>query len=58
MPLVFNIRETGDVGKLHESLAEGSPARPYLLGVVEALAQQISIRNLKTPRMPKLEIIS
>ncbi|WP_152050854.1 Mrp/NBP35 family ATP-binding protein [Tautonia marina] len=58
VPLVFDIREKGDVGLLHETLAEGSPSRPYLLGVVEALAQQISIRNLKAPKMPTLEIIS
>ncbi|RUL87134.1 Mrp/NBP35 family ATP-binding protein [Tautonia sociabilis] len=57
VPLVLNIRELGDVGKLHEVLDEGSPSRPDLLSVVEALAQQISIRNLKTPRMPKLEIL-
>ena len=35
----------------------GSPARPYLLGVVEQLAAQISIQNIKTPKMPKLEVI-
>ena len=35
----------------------GSPARPYLLGVVEQLAAQISIQNIKTPKMPKLEIL-
>ena len=33
------------------------PARPYLLGVVEQLAAQISIQNIKTPKMPKLEVI-
>jgi ATP-binding protein involved in chromosome partitioning len=58
VPLVLGIRERGDVGKLHEALDEGSPSRPYLLGVVEALAQQISIRNMKAPKMPKLEILS
>ena len=29
-----------------------------LLGVVEQLAAQISIQNIKTPKMPKLEVIS
>ncbi len=58
VPLVFSIREKGDEGLLHETLAEDSLARPYLLGVVEALAQQISIRNMKAPKMPKLEILS
>ena len=33
-------------------------ARPYLLGVVEQLAAQISIQNIKTPKMPKLEILN
>ena len=58
VPMVFAIRETGDLGRLHESIAEGAAARPFLMGIVEALAQQISIRNLKAPKMPKLEIIS
>ena len=40
------------------ALLPGSPARPYLLGVVEQLAAQISIQNIKTPKMPKLEVIS
>ena len=30
----------------------------YLLGVVEQLAAQISIQNIKTPKMPKLEILN
>jgi ATP-binding protein involved in chromosome partitioning len=29
-----------------------------LLGVVEQLAAQISIQNIKTPKMPKLEILN
>jgi ATP-binding protein involved in chromosome partitioning len=29
-----------------------------LLGVVEQLAAQISIQNLKTPKMPTLEILN
>jgi ATP-binding protein involved in chromosome partitioning len=58
VPLNIAIRERGDEGKIREALDESSPARPYLLGVVEQLAAQISVRNLKTPRMPKLEIIN
>jgi ATP-binding protein involved in chromosome partitioning len=51
------LRETGDEGHLEQALAPGSPSRPYLLGVVEQLAAQISIQNIKTPKMPKLEVI-
>jgi ATP-binding protein involved in chromosome partitioning len=58
VPLNIFLRETGDEGKLEQALAPGSPARPYLLGVVEQLAAQISIQNMKTPKMPKLEVIS
>ena len=58
VPLNIALRETGDDGKMAQSLAPGSPARPYLLGVVEQLAAQISIQNIKTPKMPKLEVIS
>jgi ATP-binding protein involved in chromosome partitioning len=58
VPLNINVRERGDEGKLKEALAPGSPARPYLLGVVEQLAAQISIQNIKTPKMPKLEILN
>ncbi len=58
VPLNINVRETGDLGRLQDSLAPGSPSRPYLLGVVEQLAAQISIQNIKTPKMPKLEILS
>ena len=43
---------------LQDALAPGSPSRPYLLGVVEQLAAQISIQNIKTPKMPKLEILN
>jgi ATP-binding protein involved in chromosome partitioning len=58
VPLNIVLRESGDAGKLDESLREGSPARSSLLGVVEQLAAQISIQNIKTPKMPKLEILS
>src|SRR4051794_11016772 len=43
VPLNVSLREHGDEGRIHESLAPGSPSRPYLLGVVEQLAAQISI---------------
>jgi ATP-binding protein involved in chromosome partitioning len=58
VPLNIFLRETGDAGKMGTALLPGSPARPYLLGVVEQLAAQISIQNIKTPKMPKLEVIS
>jgi ATP-binding protein involved in chromosome partitioning len=57
VPLNVSLREHGDAGRIRESLEPGSPARPYLLGVVEQLAAQISVQNIKTPRMPKLEIL-
>lgn len=58
VPLNVNVRERGDEGKLKDALAPGSASRPYLLGVVEQLAAQISIQNIKTPKMPKLEILN
>jgi ATP-binding protein involved in chromosome partitioning len=58
VPLNINVRERGDEGRLKEALAPNSLARPYLLGVVEQLAAQISIQNIKTPKMPKLEILN
>ena len=45
-------------GKMDQALLAGSPSRPYLLAVVEQLAAQISIQNIKAPKMPKLEVIS
>jgi ATP-binding protein involved in chromosome partitioning len=58
VPLNLYLRETGDEGKMEHALLPGSPARPNLLGVVEQLAAQISIQNIKTPKMPKLEILN
>jgi ATP-binding protein involved in chromosome partitioning len=58
VPLNIDIRERGDEGQIREALADSSLARPYLLHVVEQLAAQISIQNIKTPRMPKLEILN
>jgi ATP-binding protein involved in chromosome partitioning len=58
VPLNLYLRETGDEGKMEQALLPASPARPYLLGVVEQLAAQISIQNLKNPKMPKLEILN
>ncbi len=57
VPLNVFLREAGDEGKIERSLSPDSPARPHLLNVVEELARQISIQNVKTPRMPKLEVI-
>jgi ATP-binding protein involved in chromosome partitioning len=58
LPMVLSVREQGDLGRIHEAVAEPSAARPYLMAIVEQLAAQISIQNLKAPKMPKLEIIS
>jgi len=58
VPLNIHIRERGDEGRIRDTLAEDSPSRGALLNVVEKLAAQISIRNLKSPKMPKLEILS
>ncbi len=58
VPLNILLRENGDDGRLRDALGAGSPSRPYLLGVVEQLAAQISIQNIKSPKMPKLEILS
>jgi ATP-binding protein involved in chromosome partitioning len=58
VPLAVNLRELGDAGRLHEALDPTSASRPYLLGVVEQLAAQISIQNIKTPKLPKLEILN
>jgi ATP-binding protein involved in chromosome partitioning len=57
VPLNINVRERGDAGRISDVLEPGSTSRPYLLGVVEQLAAQISIQNIKTPKMPTLEIL-
>ncbi len=58
VPLNVMLRERGDVGRIDEALAPDSPSRPYLLGVVEQLAAQISMQNIKKPKMPTLEILN
>lgn len=58
VPMNVFIRESGDVGRLQSALQEGSPTRHHLMSVVENLAAQVSIRNMKNVKMPKLEIIS
>jgi ATP-binding protein involved in chromosome partitioning len=58
VPLNISLREVGDEGHLDRAYADDSPSRPYLLGIVEQLAAQISIQNIKAPKMPKLEIIN
>jgi ATP-binding protein involved in chromosome partitioning len=57
VPLNVSLRERGDEGRIREAIDHGSPSRTWLLGVVEQLAAQISIQNLKAPKMPKLEIL-
>ena len=58
VPLNISLREVGDEGRLDRCYADDSPSRPYLLAVVEQLAAQISIQNIKMPKMPKLEIVN
>jgi ATP-binding protein involved in chromosome partitioning len=58
VPLNVNLRERGDEGRIREALDPESPSLPYLMGVVEQLAAQVSIQNLKTPKMPKLQILN
>ncbi|HEV3167666.1 MAG TPA: Mrp/NBP35 family ATP-binding protein [Isosphaeraceae bacterium] len=58
VPLNVAIRELGDEGQMRALLDPDSSARGPLLGVVEQLAQQISIQNIKTPKFPKLEILN
>jgi len=58
VPLEVSIRERGDEGLMRAVLEPASPSRLALLGVVEQLAQQISIHNIKTPKFPKLEILN
>ncbi|MDG3003581.1 Mrp/NBP35 family ATP-binding protein [Paludisphaera mucosa] len=58
VPLNLFLRESGDVGRLEAALQDGSPSKPYLMGIVEQLAAQISIQNLKNVKMPKLEILN
>jgi ATP-binding protein involved in chromosome partitioning len=58
VPLDIAIREHGDKGQMRSLLNPGASARASLLNVVEQLAQQISIQNIKTQRFPKLEILN
>jgi ATP-binding protein involved in chromosome partitioning len=58
VPLNIHLREQGDAGRIESAFDADSPSRPYLLGVVEQLAAQISVQNLKSPKLPKLEILS
>src|SRR5262249_33490506 len=58
MPLNVTLREVGDEGRIREVLEPSSASRAYLLQIVEQLAAQISLQNLKAPKMPKLEILN
>jgi ATP-binding protein involved in chromosome partitioning len=58
VPLNICLREVGDEGRIDRSFSDDSASRPYLLALVEQLASQISIQNIKAPKMPKLEIIN
>lgn len=58
VPLNVSLRERGDAGRIDDALISDNPSKSYLLAVVEQLAAQVSVQNLKTPKMPKLEIIN
>ena len=58
VPIDIKLRELGDEGEFDRVFDPANPARPYLLSVVEQLAAQISIQNIKTTRFPKLEILN
>ena len=58
VPLEVGIRERGDAGLARDVLGPESPSRLPLLHVVEQLAGQISVLNLKATRFPKLEILN
>jgi ATP-binding protein involved in chromosome partitioning len=55
--LEIDIRARGDAGQMRDTLAPDAPARAALLQVVENLAAQISIQNIKATKFPKLEIL-
>ncbi len=58
VPLNVSLRESGDAGRIREAFEPESLVRAELNGVVEQLAAQISIQNLKSPKLPKLEILN
>lgn len=58
VPLNMFLREQGDQGQIETAFSPESPSRLYVLGVVEQLAAQISMQNLKSPKLPKLEILT
>ena len=58
VPMVISLRERGDEGKLGEVFKVDTAARAPLFAVVENMAAQISIQNLKAPKFPKLEILN
>jgi ATP-binding protein involved in chromosome partitioning len=58
VPLNVALREQGDAGRMPDVVTGESPVRPYLQSVIENLAAQISVQNLKAPKLPKLEIIN
>jgi ATP-binding protein involved in chromosome partitioning len=57
VPMLTTIREKGDAGMAGSVFDDHAASRMPLLGVVEKLAAQISIQNIKKPKMPKLEIL-
>jgi ATP-binding protein involved in chromosome partitioning len=58
VPLNVGLREVGDAGQMRTAFDPDSPVRDAVRHVVEQLAAQISIQNLKAPKLPKLEILS
>jgi ATP-binding protein involved in chromosome partitioning len=58
VPLNVVLREVGDAGRIRQAFDPDSPVRSYLARIVENLAAQISVQNLKAPKLPKLEILN
>ena len=58
VPLNILLRERGDEGRLAQIFQTENLSRSYLTRVVEQLASQISIQNIKNPKFPKLEILN
>lgn len=56
VPINLQIRVSGDQGRIREVLNQDSIVRPYLTQVCEQLAGRISVQNLGTRALPKLEI--
>jgi ATP-binding protein involved in chromosome partitioning len=57
IPINLQIRIQGDQGRIREVYNSDSPVRTYLLQVCEQLAARISVQNLGTRALPKLDLM-